>query len=246
MSRSGPSLQPVSPSADLSGLGLEDRQAAVLAWFGSNFEDPVQETPWDSEDRTHVYVWGGPYDARKQLDDAFPDLDDNEREALAAEIERDGTIDWSPHASRVQDDDEEEAVPDFDDLRILLMGLQGDIRELRELVASQIRPIGIGHNAPPDELTVEDLDGAAIAAAAALVQIDLAQPDPLILAKAAEVLKAIAAKIRAFLKSLPLWIATGAVTGAANFATQQILAHPEKVAHKLEQASQLLHLLFKL
>ena len=32
-----------------------------------NFEDPANETPYESSEGGYIYIWGGPYDALEQL-----------------------------------------------------------------------------------------------------------------------------------------------------------------------------------
>jgi hypothetical protein len=61
----------MGPPSDLPDIrGLDDADAAekMAAWFLTNFENPVHNTPWDGE---YVYIRGGPYDAREELEDAF-------------------------------------------------------------------------------------------------------------------------------------------------------------------------------
>ena len=48
----------------LEGLDREARIEAMVEWFGDNFEDPAQETPYESAEGGYIYIWGGPYDAR--------------------------------------------------------------------------------------------------------------------------------------------------------------------------------------
>jgi hypothetical protein len=41
----------------------------MVLWFFQNFEDPAHNTPWDEGEC--VFIWGGPFDARAELEDAF-------------------------------------------------------------------------------------------------------------------------------------------------------------------------------
>jgi hypothetical protein len=47
----------VTPSS-LKRLGKAKQRAYILHWFGRNFEDPAQETPYHEGE--YHYVWGGP------------------------------------------------------------------------------------------------------------------------------------------------------------------------------------------
>lgn len=52
-------------------LSPEDQQEAMKAWFFSNFEDPAHRTPYESSEGGYIWIWGGPYDAREQLQQRF-------------------------------------------------------------------------------------------------------------------------------------------------------------------------------
>jgi hypothetical protein len=45
--------------------------AAMKRWFLDRYEDPANETPWDGEDKTYVFVWGGPYDPNDEIQSRF-------------------------------------------------------------------------------------------------------------------------------------------------------------------------------
>lgn len=45
--------------------------AAMQRWFLDRYEDPANETPWDGEDKTYVFVWGGPYDPNDEIQNRF-------------------------------------------------------------------------------------------------------------------------------------------------------------------------------
>ena len=58
-----------TPVPNLWGLRRGEAIQRVTDWFFSNFEDPVHHTPWD--EGGYVYIWGGPYDAREEIEAAF-------------------------------------------------------------------------------------------------------------------------------------------------------------------------------
>jgi hypothetical protein len=60
----------ITPS-ELKRAGRERQKEYMHHWFHRNFEDPVQETPYNSQEGGYLYIWGGPYDAREQLYDEF-------------------------------------------------------------------------------------------------------------------------------------------------------------------------------
>jgi hypothetical protein len=51
-----------------------DKELQVLAmreWFFARYEDPQNQTPYDSEEGQYIFIWGGPYDPRNELTDRF-------------------------------------------------------------------------------------------------------------------------------------------------------------------------------
>jgi len=49
-----------------------DTQIAVMRhWFYANYEDPVENTPYESAEGGYQYIWGGPYDPREELEGEF-------------------------------------------------------------------------------------------------------------------------------------------------------------------------------
>jgi len=46
----------------------------MRSWFFANFQDPVEETPYDSGEGGYIYIYGGPYDAKEELEGRFADI----------------------------------------------------------------------------------------------------------------------------------------------------------------------------
>ena len=40
-------------------------------WFNMNFENPAENTPYESSEGGYIYIWGGPYNAREELENEF-------------------------------------------------------------------------------------------------------------------------------------------------------------------------------
>src|SRR6516164_4356205 len=59
---------PPSEPPDIRGLTNGRATTKMVDWFFANFEDPAESTPYDGG---YVYIWGGPYDAREELNEAF-------------------------------------------------------------------------------------------------------------------------------------------------------------------------------
>jgi hypothetical protein len=88
----------VTAVPDLRGAEFEDAVDAVVTWFFANFEDPAEATPWDEGE--YVFIWGGPYDAREEIDAAFASIDEKVIDAAVERIEQDGW-EWAPSQSRI-------------------------------------------------------------------------------------------------------------------------------------------------
>ena len=102
---------PPSDPPDIRGLDDSDAPTKMTSWFLANFENPAEETPWDEGE--YVYIWGGPYDAREELDEAFGELATEAAiEAAVEQIEdgEDGSLEWAPASSRMQPEEPRDAL----------------------------------------------------------------------------------------------------------------------------------------
>jgi hypothetical protein len=135
----------------------------MIDWFHQNYEDPANKTPYEGG---YIWVFGGPYEARDELYSKFGDLvSENLIAEAVEEVERDGLTEWAPVRSS---DDYEDAEPTDEptSLDIFLdepgpwygtpedhaarARVQAALDELRQAL-DKPRPIGIGHNRPPEE-----------------------------------------------------------------------------------------------
>jgi hypothetical protein len=142
--------------SQLKRLSKAKKREYMLYWFHRNFEDPVEETPYESAEGGYLYIWGGPYDARDELGDEFAGIVPDELiEEVVKEIEKNGTVDWAPgadhpnHSSNQIDGepqrDEDEPREPERDLDAIVASLeggllprygdQGDIQRRREVLA---------------------------------------------------------------------------------------------------------------
>jgi hypothetical protein len=76
-------------------LEKDDQIQIMKNWFLSNYQNTDGEIPYDKEDGDYVYIYGGPYDAREELNDQFGDyVDGSIIEELVEELEND-CYEWS-------------------------------------------------------------------------------------------------------------------------------------------------------
>src|SRR5208282_1412740 len=93
---------PISTDA-LRNADRETQLEVMKAWFRRHFEDPAECTPYEGG---YVWIWGGPYDAREQLEGEFSGVvPDDVIDGLAEELWRE-CAEWAPtHTSEDYDED---------------------------------------------------------------------------------------------------------------------------------------------
>jgi hypothetical protein len=80
---------------DIKKLDKDDQIQIMKNWFLSNYQNPDGEVPYDREEGDYVYIYGGPYDAREELNDQFCDyVEESIIEELVEELEND-CYEWS-------------------------------------------------------------------------------------------------------------------------------------------------------
>lgn len=55
----------------LGKMGKKRQRDIMRQWFYERYEDPVNSQPYDSREGGYIYVKGGPYDAREELEAEF-------------------------------------------------------------------------------------------------------------------------------------------------------------------------------
>lgn len=71
---SGLELKPTFKPPQIDWSDEDGAVKAMVEWFHMNFEDPAHNTPYESAEGGYQWIWGGPYDAEEELQDAFPTL----------------------------------------------------------------------------------------------------------------------------------------------------------------------------
>lgn len=93
---------------DLAALDRESQIQAMRSWFYERFEDPAERTPYESREGGYLWIWGGPFDAREELESQFSGhVPDDVITELVEELEGE-CWQWAP-VSKPEDYD------DFDD-----------------------------------------------------------------------------------------------------------------------------------
>lgn len=196
----------VTPSR-LKKLGRAKQIEYIKHWFFRNFEDPANETPYNSQEGGYLYIWGGPYDALDEIGNEFGDLVSQEViEEAVNEVQRDGIYDWAPgteHPDQRQRQEEWEAEqqPELEpDIDLIIENLKAGIKpnygaphELaeREAILDRLAQLettleglrprhgGLGHNNPPDD---DETDTAGVLSdvneASKVIREELSKAEP--------------------------------------------------------------------
>jgi hypothetical protein len=212
---------------DFRSLLHGGKMEVMRAWFHERYEDPANQTPHDNEDG-YIYAWGGPYDAREELEMEFGSLDAGaEIDQLVRELERQ-CLEWAPTDAYQEKPDEdrivEGAADEHDELDQFAeqiargvsprFGTSDEQRHRAEILARLDelerelerlrRPRGmIGHNRPPepiDSLPLGEGDRGALAEELADLRVQLVAPEPDV-----RISVRVARKLRRVLTSLAKW-----------------------------------------
>ncbi len=82
-------------SEDIKDADKNFQKEIMKEWFFSEFENPAEHTPYESREGGYIYIWGGPYDASKELYNEFEEIvEDQIIDELVSELE-DETFEWS-------------------------------------------------------------------------------------------------------------------------------------------------------
>lgn len=92
----------------------EVRAAAeeMFDWFHQNYEDPVENCPYDSAEDGYQFIWGGPYDPQEELSDQFGDTHASEIIDTVAQFLSEQAYEWSGLPGDDDDDDGADEDPD--------------------------------------------------------------------------------------------------------------------------------------
>jgi hypothetical protein len=171
-------LRPVSPTPELTDLPDDDAKEAIKSWFFENFEDPVENTPYEGE---YIYIWGGPYQASDIIQSAFAAAaPERIVDRAIEEIEAQGRA-WAPNAARGEQPYEPSEDTHYPDARFLHAIMLQRIETLERALAKLEGPRrGIGDNNPPEPIEFDGFtpaDRRQIKAAIAVLKKQPPEPE---------------------------------------------------------------------
>lgn len=89
---------------ELAGAAQAEQVELMRQWFLARFQDPAQETPYESAEGGYIWIWGGPYEPREELETRFGGVASDEAiEELVEELYAEVGWQWAP----VRRDDED-------------------------------------------------------------------------------------------------------------------------------------------
>ena len=109
----------------------QSRTEALVEWFFKRFEDPAHRLPYVSAEGGYQWIYGGPYDARDEIEVSFPNEREDIIDAAVDEIEAEGVTEWAP-VPGPEDYDEHEPSGEKDLTEI--------VRELDDLISAVPTP----------------------------------------------------------------------------------------------------------
>lgn len=200
-------------------LSQADKRDVMMDWFGQNYEDPANRTPFESAEGGYQYIYGGPFDAREELEAEFGGVASEKLiSEIVEELEHDTHV-WTHtfRADDYDDDDDPEQESSVDALDQIAQQVAAGViahfgdayeAELRKAAKASLarlleelargRTAGIGHNNPPeaiDEVLTEkdrsDIERAAVEISASVGE---ERPDLHLVVEKTSVLRDVLAK----------------------------------------------------
>jgi hypothetical protein len=138
-------------------LSKQKRIDIATAWFLRNYEDPANETPYETREGGYQYIWGGPYDAADEISNEFGSLlSDDDIDAAVQKVQEDGIYDWAPTRTTNDTDDEFDSSDAIIGSPLEMERRQAALVALRDLIDAvptfNSDTPGLGHNNPPEPI----------------------------------------------------------------------------------------------
>lgn len=119
-------------------LQTEDSETQIevmKAWFRLRFEDPAENMPHDSREGGYIWVWGGPYNAREELEAEFEgSVPASLIIELAEDLENE-CWDWAPTNPPEY---YEELFEDIGEITEYREHFSGSIRDIRKVLDARV------------------------------------------------------------------------------------------------------------
>lgn len=113
-------------ASELQQSDRETQLEVMRNWFFSIYEDPVENTPYDSSEGGYIYIHGGPYEAIEEIEREFGGVVHEEIiHALASELDDISSV-WTKHSGVDEDQFDVLDEPSIIDVQDELFGESGE------------------------------------------------------------------------------------------------------------------------
>lgn len=122
----------------LQDADRETQLEVMETWFRSRFEDPAERTPYESAEGGYIWIWGGPYDAREELENEFGGVvPDGVIDELVGELQRE-CYQWAPTPS--PDDYDNYLLDDIARITEYYHNFSGAVLDIEKLLDATVDP----------------------------------------------------------------------------------------------------------
>lgn len=120
----------------LRNADRESQLDIMEGWFRENFEDPVERTPYESAEGGYIWIWGGPYDAREELEGEFADIvPEDIIDELVVKLEAE-CYEWAPTPST--EDYDNSLIEDLAGITEFYHNFAGAILDIEALLKTKV------------------------------------------------------------------------------------------------------------
>lgn len=120
----------------VAAAGRETQKEIMREWFFEHFDNPAENSPYESEEGGYIYIWGGPYDASEELSSEFVDIvPEDVIDELVSELNG-ISYEWSGKPSREEFDNL--LIKDIASLTAFLHKFQYSILDINELLDAKV------------------------------------------------------------------------------------------------------------
>lgn len=124
----------------------EDRETQISEmenWFREHYEDPAERTPYESKEGGYLWIYGGPFDAREELECEFGgDVPDDVIDELVNTLEGE-CFEWAPTSG--PEDYEEYVVEDIVQITDYHENFLGSLDKIKSLCTLEVSGLLSGY-----------------------------------------------------------------------------------------------------
>ena len=121
---------------ELSKADRKTQLDVMEAWFRQHYEDPAERTPYESAEGGYIWIWGGPYYAREELESEFAGIvPDDVIDELVDKLEQE-CIEWAPTTNA--DDYDEYLLDDIASLTDYYSNFMSSIHDIEMLLRAKV------------------------------------------------------------------------------------------------------------